>query len=75
MGAAGDGGAPRHGRIGSLAPNRMAASSAAFVWTPAARRSVSVLIALESLHMCANQLVVLASDDLLVELLRERFAF
>jgi hypothetical protein len=53
----------------------MAASSAAFVWTPAARRSVSVLIALESLHMCANQLVVLASDDLLVELLRERFAF
>ena len=44
-----------------------------FVWTPSARRSVNVLVAMQAMHLCATQVVMLASDDLLVGLLRDRF--
>jgi MFS family permease len=44
-----------------------------FLWTPAARRSVNVLIALQAMHMCASQVVVLASEDLLVNLVQKSF--
>ena len=45
---------------------------APFVWTAAARRQVNVLIALQAMHMCAGQVVELASEDLLVTLLQDR---
>ena len=37
-----------------------------FVWTPSARRSVNVLVAMQAMHLCATQVVMLASDDLLL---------
>ena len=45
----------------------------AFTWTPGARRSVNVLVAMQAMHLCATQVVMLASDDLLVSLLRAQF--
>ena len=48
-------------------------SDAPFVWTPSARRSVNVLVAMQAMHLCATQVVMLASDDLLVGLLQRRF--
>ena len=51
------------GDVGGAAP---------FVWTAAARRQVNVLIALQAMHMCAGQVVELASEDLLVTLLQDR---
>jgi hypothetical protein len=45
-------------------------AASGFVWTAAARRSVNVLVAMQAMHMCATQVVMLASDDLLVGVLR-----
>ena len=50
----------------------MGASAAPFEWTAVARRQVNVLIALQAMHMCAGQVVELASEDLLVTLLQEK---
>ena len=44
-----------------------------FVWTPGARRSVNVLVAMQAMHMCASQVVELASEDLLVTLVQKVF--
>jgi hypothetical protein len=50
----------------------MGAGEALFEWTAASRRQVNVLIALQAMHMCATQVVELASEDLLVTLLQDK---
>ena len=50
----------------------MAVESSGFVWTPAARRSVNVLVAMQAMHMAGDQVVLLASEDLLVEMLQDK---
>jgi MFS family permease len=47
-------------------------ASSGFVWTAVARRQVNVLVAMQAMHMAAGQVVVLASEDLLVELLQAK---
>ena len=39
----------------------MAAAGAPFVWSAAARRTVDMLVAMQAMHMCATQVLVLAS--------------
>ena len=41
-----------------------------FVRTPSARRSVNVLVAMQAMHLCATQVVMLASDDLLLNVMQ-----
>ena len=50
----------------------MADAVSRYVWTPQARSAVNMLVAMQALHNAANQVVLLASDDMLVDLLKER---
>ena len=43
----------------------MAAAGAPFVWSAAARRTVDMLVAMQAMHMCATQVLVLASEGLM----------
>jgi MFS family permease len=60
------------GALGQELRKRMPIAPSGFVWTAAARRQVNVLIGMQAMHMAAGQVVLLASEDLLVEMLQAK---